>query len=496
MDHPILWTLIALQVFMGAFDTLFHHEGTERLAWRPSQRRELRLHGIRNFFYMIIFLSLAWTEPRGMFTFILGAILLFEVLVTLWDFVEEDLTRTLPASERVTHTLLALNYGAILALAAPYLIAWAQTDTAIIATQYGWWSIFATLSAVGVGVFSLRDLFAAERSDRLVRPDPALLLEDLPAGQRVLITGGTGFIGTRLIAALVAGGHDVTVLTRHKENADHLTHPIRIVTDLAQIPDTARFDSIINLAGDAVVGGFWTAAKRARIVGSRIQTTRQLVQLIDRLEAKPDHLINGSAIGWYGLRDSTSLDENAAPTDCFTHQVCAAWENAADAASDRGLRVVKLRIGLVLGVEGGMLGKLLTPFEFGLGGIMGDGQQWMSWIDLDDMVRLIGFAMGGDLEGPVNATAPNPVTNAAFTQALARALGRPVFLRFPAWLLRLGLGDLARETMLSGQRVVPVRATAAGFTFWHDQIDAALGKMTGAQASGTEADPILRRRFG
>ncbi|MEJ6403490.1 TIGR01777 family oxidoreductase [Yoonia sp. 2307UL14-13] len=498
MDNPVLWALIGLQVVMGAFDTLFHHEGTERLAWRPSQRQELRLHGVRNFFYMIIFIFIfificfAWTEPRGVFTMILATILVVEVLITLWDFVEEDLTRRLPATERVTHTLLALNYGAILALAAPHLIAWAQMDSAIIPTHYGWWSIFATLSAVGVGLFSARDLLAANRSDRLARPDPALLLPDLPAGQRVLITGGTGFIGTRLVAALVAGGHDVTVLTRRKDSADHLAHPIRSITDLRQIPDTAQFDSIINLAGDAVAGGLWTKAKRGRIIGSRVDVTEQIIALIDRLHLKPQSLINGSAIGWYGLRDDTMLDETAASTDCFTHHVCAAWEKAADAASDRGLRVVKLRIGLVLGVEGGMLGKLLTPFEFGLGGRMGDGRQWMSWIDLDDMVRLIGFVMAHDIDGPINATAPNPVTNADLTIALANALGRPAWLRFPGWLLRFALGDLAHETMLSGQRIIPAKAQDAGFTFWHSDLNSALRKMTGARATDIRA---LRRRL-
>lgn len=492
MDNPILWSLITLQVAMGAFDTVFHHEGTERLAWRPSQRQELRLHGVRNFFYMIIFLCFAWTEPHGVFTMILAAILVVEVLITLWDFVEEDLTRKLPTTERVTHTLLALNYGAILALAAPYLIAWAQMDRAIIPTHYGWWSIFATLSAIGVGLFSARDLLAASRSDRLARPDPALLVPDLPAGHRVLITGGTGFIGTRLVAALVAGGHDVTVLTRRKNSADHLAHPIRIITDLGQIPDTAQFDSIINLAGDAVAGGLWTKAKRAWIIGSRVDMTKALIALIDRLHIKPENLINGSAIGWYGLRDDAMLDETAVPQDCFTHQICAAWESAADAASARGLRVVKLRIGLVLGVEGGMLGKLLTPFEFGLGGQMADGQQWMSWIDLDDMVRLIGFAMAHDVDGPINATAPNPVTNTDFTQTLSNALSRPTLLRFPGWLLRRTLGDLAHETMLSGQRVIPAKAQEAGFTFWHTDLNSALRRMTGAKVPGVLA---LRRRL-
>ena len=490
MDNPILWTLITCQIAMGGFDTLFHHEGTERLAWRPSQKQELRLHGVRNFFYMVIFLCFAWAEPHGAFTMILGGILVVEVLITLWDFVEEDMTRKLPATERVTHTLLALNYGAILALAAPVLIGWAQLDTAISAANYGWWSVMATASAIGVGLFSARDLMAAARSERLARPDPGLLMADLPPGQCVLVTGGTGFIGTRLVAGLVAGGHRVTVLTRNKANADDLTHPIRIVTDLEQIPDGEIFDHIINLAGDPVVSAPWTVRKRAQIIGSRLSITNDLIKLIDRLQIKPKTLINGSAIGWYGLHEDAVLAEDAGPRDCFTHQVCAAWEDAADAAAPYGLRVVKLRIGLVLGVEGGLLAKFLTPFEFGLGVVLGDGRQWMSWIDLDDVVRMISFAMAHDVEGPLNATAPHPVRNAKFAASVGRALHRPVWFRVPAGILRTGLGELAHETMLSGQKVIPTKAMKAGFQFWHDDIDQALCQMTGAENTAISG-PVL-----
>ncbi len=478
MDSQILWILIAIQVAMGAFDTLVHHEGTERLAWRPSQKTELRLHGVRNFFYMVIFLCFAWVEPHGVYTMVLAAILMVEVLITLWDFVEEDMTRKLPGTERINHTLLALNYGAILALATPILWDWAQQPSDVVLTSYGWWSVMATVSALGVGVFSARDLMAARRSERLARPDPIKLVAGLPAQQRVLVTGGTGFIGTRLVAGLVAGGHRVTVLTRRKANADELAHPIRVITDLGQVPDDARFDAIINLAGDPVASAPWTAAKRARVINSRVAMTRDLVALIDRLYAKPKVLVNGSAIGWYGMRDDEKLTEDSSPADCFTHQVCAEWEAQTAAARTRGVRVICLRIGLVLGVEGGLLAKLLTPFEFGLGGVMGHGDQWMSWIDLDDVVRMIVFAMSEDIAGPFNATAPHPVTNADFTRALARALNRPAILRFPVKALML-LGDLGKETMLSGQRVIPAKAQAAGFAFWHTDVDDALRVMTG-----------------
>lgn len=483
MDDPVLWTLISIQVLMGAFDTLVHHEGTERLAWRASQKQELRLHGVRNFFYGVIFLSFAWLEPHGVWTMILGGILIVEVLITLWDFVEEDLTRKLPGTERINHTLLALNYGAILALAAPILWQWSLLPSALIAVNYGWWSAFATLSALGVAVFSARDLMAANRSDRLDRGDPARLVADLPPRQSVLITGGTGFIGQRLVAALVAGGHDVTVLTRNLRKVDELAHPVRIITDLAQIHPADSFNAIVNLAGEGVATGLWTPSKRRKIIQSRVQMTRNLIALLNRLDHKPDVFINGSAVGYYGLHGDEILAEDAKPKPAFVHDVCREWEKAAAPVAEHGVRLVILRIGLVLGVDGGMLAKLLTPFEFGGGGIMGTGQQWMPWIEHDDMIRVIAFAIAHpEVHGPVNATAPIPVRNATFTADLGAALHRPVLLRFPAWLLGM-LGDMGRETMLGGQRVVPVKLLDLGFHFDHDTIGPMLAKITGAKGS-------------
>ena len=487
MDNSILWSLISVQVFMGAFDTLVHHEGTERLAWRASQKHELRLHGVRNFFYAVIFMSFAWLEPHGVFTIILAGILTVEVLITLWDFVEEDLTRKLPATERVNHTLLALNYGAILALAAPYLWAWSFMPTALIPINYGWWSVMATASAIGVGVFSARDLLAAARSDRLDRGDPAALVEGLKPRQHILITGGTGFIGTRLVEALVKARHHVTVLTRDPRKVDQLSQPVRVISSLDMIDDDDRIDIIVNLAGDAIAGGLWTAKKRAKIIASRVDMTRAVLNLIKRLNTKPSCLISGSAVGWYGLQDpsdDTELAEDAPTKPAFVHDVCSAWENECTPISALGIRVVILRTGLVLGFDGGMLAKLLTPFEFGLGGIMGSGQQWMPWIEHDDMIRVIAFAISEQtLSGPVNAVAPNPVRNDTFSRDLASALNRPLLVRFPEWLLAKGLGDLGRETMLGSQRVVPTRLIKHGFVFRNQMLAPTLQKITGAKVS-------------
>ena len=161
MTSTLLWTLISIQIAMGAFDTFYHHEMTERLAWRPSQRQELKLHGVRNMLYALLFLTLGWLEVRGVFTVVVIAVLVAEVVITLLDFVEEDLSRKLPASERVNHTLLALNYGAILVLLMPVLIDWASSRTEIIFVAYGFWSVLATASSIGVGLFGLRDLAAS-----------------------------------------------------------------------------------------------------------------------------------------------------------------------------------------------------------------------------------------------------------------------------------------------------------------------------------------------
>ena len=490
MDNTILWALISIQVAMGAFDTLVHHEGSERLAWRPSQKNELRLHGVRNFFYAIIFLCFAWLEPHGAYTIILVAILVVEVLITLWDFVEEDMTRKLPGTERINHTLLALNYGAILAFAAPIFWQWAQLPTAVRPTHYGWWSVMATVSAIGVGLFSVRDLAAAARSSRLRQSDPASLVSVMPARQNVLVTGGTGFIGEHLVHALVAAGHAVTVLTRDFRRIDQLAHPVRVIDHLDLIHDCDRIDVVVNLAGEPVANSIWTKRKRTRIIDSRVDMTRAVDHLIARLNHPPKCLINGSAVGFYGPQsDDAPRDETAAGQPAFVHDVCATWEAEAQNIARRGVRVVMLRIGVVLGVEGGILAKLLTPFEFGGGGVMGTGQQWMSWISRDDMIRVIAHAIAHpDLDGPVNAVAPHPVTNSEFSQELATALHRPLWLRFPAAALSAVLGDMAKETMLTGQRVVPAKLLQSEFEFLDPEVGPLLRQITGAVVAQTPAE--------
>jgi uncharacterized protein len=470
-----LWILIGIQIAMGVFDTFYHHELTERLAWRPSQRYELRLHSLRNMLYAFLFLVLGWLEVHGIFAVIVIAVLVAEIVITLMDFVEEDMSRKLPASERINHTLLAINYGAILVLLLPVLLAWAIEPTAIKSAYSGLLSMVAAAAAVGAGLCGARDFAASRRLARMTSAPARALVEKLPEGQTVLVTGATGFIGSRLVASLTSAGHQVIALVRNPAKAE-LSPPITLITSLDQLPADMAIDAIVNLAGEPISNGLWTEAKRRKIIESRVNMTDDVVRLIGRLERRPAVLVNGSAIGWYGLWQDQVLTESAKSHVCFSHELCDAWETAASRATEYGVRVICLRIGLVVGTEGGLLTRMLTPFEFGLGGPMGSGNQWMSWIERDDLIRLIAHAIAKpDISGPINATAPIPVTNGTFTEELGRRLRRPAVFRIPSSLLRGLAGDLANELLLGGQRVIPNKALSSGFVFRHETLRSALG---------------------
>jgi uncharacterized protein len=475
---PLLWTLVAIQVAMGMFDTFYHHELTERLAWRPSQRHELKLHSLRNMLYALLFLVLGWLELHGIFAVIVIAVLVTEIVITLMDFVEEDLSRRLPPSERINHTLLAINYGAILVLLLPVLLDWAIQPTGIESAYAGWLSFAATVSAIGAGLFGIRDFAASRRLAGMTSAPAKGLVEKLPVRQTVLVTGATGFVGSRLVAALTQAGHQVVALVRNPAKTDALPLPITIIRSLDQIASDTCIDAIVNLAGEPIGNGLWTAAKRQEILESRIGMTGDIVSLIARLDCKPAVLVSGSAVGWYGLWQDQVLTESAKSHACFSHELCETWENAARPAAEHGVRVVCLRIGLVLGADGGLVSRMLTPFEFGLGGPLGSGRQWMSWIERDDLVRLIAHVIATpDLSGPINATAPIPVTNSTFTEELARRLHRPALFRIPGALLRRLGGDFANELLLGGQRVLPNKALSNGFVFRHETLRSAFEAM-------------------
>lgn len=475
--------LLSVQGVLGAWDSLWNHEIGQKLPRRPSARTELKLHAVREFMYALVFAALAWTAWHGAFAWLLAAILLAELGITLWDFVEEDRTRVLPAGERVLHTVLCINFGAILAFLAPELIGWAQRPSAIVAADHGAVSWLLTAYAAGVLAWGVRTSVAVRRLGRKALPTwqakpvlaPALCRDRL--GEReahVLVTGGTGFIGGALCRSLIADGHKVTVMSRDAAKvADRFGPHARAVQGPAELDALAPVDAVFNLAGAPLLPWRWTSARRAALVASRVETTCALVGWMAGTQRRPRVLVSGSAIGLYAPGDAPATEAELPGTD-FQAQLCGAWEDAARRAEDLGVRTVRARIGLVLGRDGGALDSMLPAFRLGLGGRLGSGRQVMSWIHLCDLVALLRWAMADDgIAGAVNATAPEPATNAAFAQALGAALGRPALLPMPAPLLRLALGDAA-SLLLDGRPVLPQRALDHGFRFRYPTIEAAL----------------------
>ncbi len=294
----------------------------------------------------------------------------------------------------------------------------------------------------------------------------------------IAITGATGLIGARLGHFLSTGGHRVLRLVRRSTGqADEiLWDPARGRLDPAALEGV---DAVVHLAGENVARGRWTAERKARLQGSRVESTRLLCETLAGLRRPPRVLVVASAIGFYGDRGETWVDEDSSAGTGFLSELCQAWEAAAQPAARAGIRVVQLRIGIVMAGEGGALGGMLPAFRLGLGGRLGSGRQYLSWIEIDDLLGAIHFALGRDeLRGPVNATSPEPATNRDFTRTLARVLHRPVGPPAPGALLRLALGEMA-DAMLGGARVRPARLTAAGFHFLQPTLEAALRRQLG-----------------
>nr|BAL55705.1 nucleoside-diphosphate sugar epimerase [uncultured Gammaproteobacteria bacterium] len=298
----------------------------------------------------------------------------------------------------------------------------------------------------------------------------------------VFITGGTGFIGRALCQSLLAQGHTLTVLSRRPDaQVQAICGQVGVVRALADLTPTHRFDAVVNLAGEPIFGPPWTEKRKTILWDSRVTLTERLVAWIAQAETKPKVLVSGSAVGYYGDQGDQILDEASPPVEKgFGQRLCAAWEAAASAAEEHGVRVCRLRTGLVLGRDGGLLARMLPIFKLGLGGRLGRGRQWMSWIHLSDHVRITQTLLGDDrLSGPFNACAPEPVTNAEFTQVLARLIKRPACLPVPALAIRLALGEMG-ELLLSSQRVYPKRLQEAGFAFQFPTLEAALKEVLAA----------------
>lgn len=293
---------------------------------------------------------------------------------------------------------------------------------------------------------------------------------------RLVIAGGTGFLGVPLVSALRADGHDVTVLSRGAKRTRRVMNWSPDGTAGAWLSTLDGADAVVNLSGHSIAAfPRWTRTHKRRVVDSRLLATRSIVSAIASVERKPRLLINASAVGYYGDRGSEVLTEESLPGSGFLADVCQAWEAEAAEAERHGTRVAVVRTGVVLERNGGALPQLMLPFRFFAGGPSGSGRQYISWIHREDWLALIQWILAGEgARGPFNGSTPAPITNAEFAKALGRTMRRPSFVRTPAFALRLALGEMAGPLLLESQRAVPARALQAGFAFKYPTMGEAL----------------------
>ena len=298
--------------------------------------------------------------------------------------------------------------------------------------------------------------------------------------KRLLIAGGSGFIGSYLVPVLLDQGYEVTVMTRNPDKtAQHFNHRVAVADyDMEQLDvlnEQQGFDVVINLAGQGITDKRWTPNVKRQLRESRLLTTLKLTDYFQHASHKPGLFISGSAIGYYRLQQDQLLDEQVSGDNSFASKLCADWEHEARQAEALGIRTCYLRTGIVLGNNGGALSKMLPAFKMGMGGPMGTGKQWMSWVHVNDLVGIIvSIINNAEIKGAVNGTAPNPVSNKVFSSTLGRVLKRPAFLPMPAFVLKLLLGEMAEELLLSGQRVIPKKILAAGYEFQYADLEDAL----------------------
>lgn len=295
---------------------------------------------------------------------------------------------------------------------------------------------------------------------------------------KILVTGSTGLVGSALLPELRSQGHEVFRLVRSQAKAG----AAEIYWNPEQgIEDTVRLeglDAVVHLAGENISEGRWTEEKKKRIRDSRVKGTRTLSDALASLKQPPRALLSASAIGYYGSQGDRILTEDGAPGSDFLAGVCREWEAATEPATQRGIRVLLLRFGVILTPKGGALSKMLAPFQFGVGGRLGSGRQYMSWVTLDDVVGVIKHALLDEtISGPVNVVAPHPVTNYEFTKTLGRVLSRPTIFPVPAFAIRLAFGEMGDAALLGSTRVEPARLKESGYAFRHPELEGALRQM-------------------
>lgn len=293
---------------------------------------------------------------------------------------------------------------------------------------------------------------------------------------KILISGASGLVGTHLIPTLKAKGHEIFRLVRKPpQAADEIRWNSEKGFADGERAKLENFDAVVHLAGDNVASENWSEEKKRKIRDSRVGGTRVLVDALKRTENPPKIFVSASAIGFYGNREDEIVTEDSAKGVGFFPEVCSAWETESIKAEQFGARVVMPRIGIVLTKDGGALEKMLTPFKFGVGGRIGSGRQWMSWIALEDLIRIIHFALENErLRGAVNAVAPNPVTNEEFTKTFGKVLNRPTILPVPEFAIKLMFGEMGETLLLQGTRVLPKRLPEHGFEFKFTNLEAAM----------------------
>jgi uncharacterized protein (TIGR01777 family) len=300
---------------------------------------------------------------------------------------------------------------------------------------------------------------------------------------KILVTGSTGLVGTALVGQLKQAGHTVCRLVRPNTNPEAIRGTEGF--DVKWDPATGELgaagvgaDAVVNLAGASIAEGRWTAERKKVLRVSRVNTTKALVNALAKMAARPRALVSASAIGYYGDRKEEVINEESQPGSDFLSEIAKEWESEAEKAEVLGIRVVCARFGVILAKEGGALSQMARPFRFGVGGRIGSGQQWMSWVTLEEVVAILRFVLeNGAARGPVNVVSPQPVRNAEFTKALASALHRPALFPAPAFALRLLLGEMADALLLSSQRVVPAQLDKLGYKFIHPDLGTALNSM-------------------